>query len=71
MTKFKAGDLLKVKDDAGPEHWRGQNGLCIVVLQPLANGMAYYDYKVLLDDMSRICFYENELELMNKGSGNE
>lgn len=69
--KFKVGDLVRINEIVGPEHWRGKAGVCIEILPAsteLGNG---YHYKVLIGDERKVCFYENELELMNKGSGNE
>lgn len=70
MTKFKVGDLLRVKDDAGPEHWRGQNGLCIETNIKNAIDLNY-DYRLLINDTDRICFYEDELEMLSEGNRNE
>lgn len=72
--KFEIGDLLRVKDSASvPAHWRGAVGLCIKIMHHECGPqqMMEYDYKVLVGDEGKICFYEKELEIMNKGTGNE
>lgn len=78
--KFKVGDLLRITNiagpgagvgAAGPEIWRGKICLCVKVMQTGPPGMTYCDYEVLVGDEGKICFYENELEIVNKGNGNE